>query len=293
MVGSVNLLKFDAIAIVRKMGGEATTEKVTRHANRVHWFGEQCGYPVYDSHEGTELPEDAENVLFVSLGGDGTMLHASKISLNYPNSSVVGFNLGHLGFLANANFPDDMVFMLQTILSGEAELDERMVLEATDGNGHTAVAMNEFLFAPGSIHNMNDTSIFINNEPVVEYRGSGVIVSTATGSTAMALSAGGPIISPATNVMLIAPVLAHSLTVHPIITTGRDTIRIETKSTQDLVISADGQPTEFNNRQGKREEGPFAQNRVEIIRHAQAVRIWRTANWQFFNTLSTKMGWNT
>jgi len=286
---SVSLLKFNGIAVVRKFGDDATKETVAKYANKVHRFGEEGGYTVYDSHEGTELPANAENILFVSLGGDGTMLHASKLSLKYPNSFVVGFNLGHLGFLAGDD-PEDMIPTLQRIFAGEAKLDERMVLEADTGDD-SVIAMNEFLIAPSSIHSMNNTKIFINDEPVVEYRGSGALVSTATGSTAMALSAGGPVISPITSVMLIVPVLAHSLTVHPIITTGRDTIRIETRRMQELVVSADGQPTVLNQPTGKRQDGPLAKNVVTIRKHKSPVRIWRNPGWKFFGTLSEKMGW--
>jgi len=276
---------FNKISVIRKIGENVPRDFVTAQADIIHAFGQKNNIPVFDTSEKTTLPSDAKKVLFVSLGGDGTMLHAAKQSLKYSKSTVVGFNFGHLGFLTNGSC--SVKKTLYDIKNHNMKCDSRMIIEAS-GNETKAIAMNEFLFAPASVHNMNTTRVFINDELVIKYRGSGVLVSTSTGSTAMAVSAGGPIISPNTNVMLIVPILAHSLSSHPIITSGRDHIAVKINADEDLEVSADGQSTQL----GKFAKGVHRRNNIiSIQRYGKDVHIWRTKEWQFFKTLSTKMGW--
>ena len=286
---------FNSIAIIRKIDD---SDSVKYTADSIFAYGKNNYIPVHDYERGT-LPQDASDVLFVALGGDGTMLYASKESLKYEHSSVVGFNYGQLGFLVDDIFSLDTFF--NSILNWEkggtpvaeaVKKDERMVLDVFVNDEHF-VAMNEVVLSTGQLGPPFVSNVFINNNFVAKQFGSGVLASTSTGSTAMALSAGGAIISPSTNIMQVVPIIPHSLNSRPIITSGRDKISLEAKLTNrvtELTATIDGQIVNSHN-----VSQLHSPNRcvyvIKVSKHPKSVTIWRMANWNFFEVLSTKMGW--
>lgn len=234
-----------------------------------------------------------EKSLFISIGGDGTMLGAMRAALKYPNVSILGFNTGTFGFLSE-EIPADLTRYIDNVLNKNGVLlEERMVLEGTvsvDGIkiNETFKAINEFLVTGKSISDPLVTEVFINKHFVTKQLGNGVLVSTSTGSTAMSLSAGGVIVSPSTNIMQIVPLVAHTLTSRPIISTGRDSITIKTKLSEripEVEIHGDGQVLMSVNLKNKLE--------VEIMikKHPTNIKIWRPEGWNFFNVLANKMKW--
>ncbi len=230
--------------------------------------------------------------LLVSIGGDGTMLSAMRISTNFDNIIVLGLNTGTLGFLSE-EVPHRLDQLLDNILFDKnGFLEERMVLSGSYFNGSeeiTNIAVNEFVITGKSINAPVVTEVFINEQFVSKQLGNGVLVSTSTGSTAMSLSAGGAIVSPSTNIMQIVPLVAHTLTSRPIITTGRDVIKIRTTLSDrvpEIEIHADGQTIASFNQDDDGDQIEFT-----IKKYGATVQIWRPEGWNFFNVLTEKMKW--
>ena len=282
---------FEHIHIIRKLdGSDLIIEESVRYV--INWaINAYIPYSIANTDQ--DLPKNLRTrILFVAIGGDGTMLYAMKESLRYGMSYVVGINEGHLGFLVEdfntafeiENFFDDM-------LESETQIDKRMVLSteiAIDGPLKKHLAVNEFLFSTGTHNAPFNYKILINDQIVAEQFGSGVLVATATGSTAMSLSAGGAIVSPSTNIMQIVPIVPHSLSARPIITTGRDKISIETTANDrvsSFELRADGRKVWDNI--------PSAHEtyRIDIHKYSQQVYIHRPKDWNFFDVLTKKMKW--
>lgn len=249
--------------------------------------------------------EQDSRTLFVALGGDGTVLRATKEAIRHPSAAVLGLNLGHLGFLAeevgdmitNETFKQWFGYVLREDLSA-IKYDQRNVLHISamtslsDPAPIKTFALNEVTFTPKTMAAMLDCEIHINDEFVAHYRGSGALIASATGSTAMAASAGGAIVAPNTAVLQIVPVLAHELTIRPIICSSKDVIELRTHIDErmtDFEIAVDGQPIvifdDIRNRLGQT-------YRIIVERAHRRVQFIRPTNWSFFATLSRKMGWN-
>jgi len=277
---------FTKIFVFRKPQFDHKTAQVSK---TIEEYGGNKNIPVMYTY-----PNNVEEkILFVSVGGDGTMLGAMRASLNYPNSTVLGLNTGTLGFLTE-EVPTNLHQYLDNILLNEnVVIDQRMVLNGTATvNGEQKKgsfdAINEFALMGASANTPMVTEIFINDLFVSKQMGSGVLISTSTGSTAMSLSAGGAIVSPATQVMQIVPIMPHDLTSRPIISTGRDTITIRTVTNfrvPKINVNADGQTLlSFKNEQDSVIE-------FTIKRHDSDIMIWRPKDWNFFNVLAEKMKW--
>ena len=147
----------------------------------------------------------------VAIGGDGTIMHVGKAAgaLHLP---VLGINGGHLGFLAGAE-PDNLD-LLQNLVNGAYETDVRNLLEVTlhtDDGDQTLWALNDVVVSRGGLSRLVDVTVTSGEVEVLSTRGDGVIVATPTGSTAYSLSAGGPVVDPAVQCLLVTPVCPHSL----------------------------------------------------------------------------------
>jgi len=278
----------DSIVVIVKPNEDIGTMKVVES---IFAYGGKRG--VYVSRD-TPLRHD-DSILIVSVGGDGTMLGAMRASLEYPCASVLGFNTGNLGFLSE-ELPTSIDAYIDNILfNGHVKTEERMLLQASvfiDGveydSGKSFIAINEFVFTSRSLNAAVTTEVFINDQFVSKQLGNGALVSTATGSTAMSLSAGGVIVSPSTNTMQIVPILPHTLTARPIITDGNDVIKISTQFTDrvpEIEIHGDGQVLcSISNLNGSDVE-------IAITKHPKTVTVWRPIDWNFFNVLASKMKW--
>lgn len=186
---------------------------------------------------------DRVNLVFV-LGGDGTLLGIAR-KLAVHDLPILGINLGHLGFLSEAE-PDDLPNAVDRVLNGDYHLEKRMMLEASIiRNGqviHNGSALNDVGIAKGSFGRMVTLSVYVDDMYVDKYSGDGLILSTPTGSTAYSLSCGGPIVSPHINVILITPICPHTLNSRPIIIQKDQEIRVEVSATHnDIGVTIDGQ----------------------------------------------------
>jgi NAD+ kinase len=157
--------------------------------------------------------------LVIAIGGDGTMLHASRLTRE-SGIPILGINRGRLGFLADVT-PDEMITSVDHVLSGNYTTDTRLVLEArlqrASGKDEVAFALNDVVLQRRETGRMVDFETRIANRYVNTHSGDGLIVATPTGSTAYALSCGGPIIEPHLDAVVIVPVCPHTLTDRPIV----------------------------------------------------------------------------
>lgn len=182
--------------------------------------------------------------VIIVLGGDGTILNIARQSSQY-GVPLFGINLGHLGFLAEAEI-GDMYMALDKIVKGDYSIQKRMMLEASvEDSGDELkglLALNDISITKAMQSRMIKLSIFINDSFFELYSADGIIISSPTGSTAYSLSAGGPIISPELNVLVITPICPHTLHNRSIVVSDKDEVRIEIcEDNTEVMLSVDGQ----------------------------------------------------
>jgi NAD+ kinase len=166
--------------------------------------------------------------LIVAVGGDGTMLHAARMAA-MADVPVLGVNRGRLGFLADVG-PEQMLQSVDDALAGRCHAERRMLLAAhilADGVGIDALALNDVVVAKRETGRMVDVRTWVNGAYVNTHVGDGLIVATPTGSTAYALSCGGPIVHPSLDAVVLVPVCPHTLSDRPIVVPAGSVVEIE------------------------------------------------------------------
>jgi len=173
--------------------------------------------------------------LMIAIGGDGTMLYAGNLSRR-TNIPLLGINRGRLGFLADVS-PDDMLTSVDHILGGDYSCESRLLLNAcltkADGSTVNATALNDVVLQRRKTGRMIDLVTSIAGNYVNTHSGDGLIVATPTGSTAYALSCGGPIIEPQLDAVVVVPICPHTLTDRPIVIAASQTIEIRVLQRED------------------------------------------------------------
>lgn len=194
---------------------------------------------------GTAEAEWFASVSFaVAIGGDGTFLRAARTTVGH-SIPLYGINVGRLGFLVTGK-PEDAEQDILKILAGKGTILNRSpLIGEVYRNGHKLhefSALNEIVVAKGLLARPIELEVKIHGEPLSVFLADGIIVSTPTGSTAYALSAGGPIVPPHVDCMLLVPICAHTLYARPFVLGGRDIISIYPRSIDaDLMLTLDGQ----------------------------------------------------
>ncbi len=189
-----------------------------------------------------ELARDAD--LIVAIGGDGTMLFAAQLAIG-RDIPLLGINRGRLGFLTDVS-PDDMLESVDTVLQGRYETDARNLLEArlTRAEGPVAVrrALNDVVVQRHESGRMVELEIWIGGQFVNTHGGDGLVIASSTGSTAYALSCGGPIIHPSLDAVVIAPISPHTLSDRPIVIgrSHRVEVRLVERSATRAQVTCDG-----------------------------------------------------
>jgi len=185
-----------------------------------------------------------EKVSFViSLGGDGTLLEAAREAapVGIP---VLGVNFGRLGFLCEIE-RDEVFVALEKILRHDYQIQERLMLEAvvrrTEEQGFAVTVLNDVVFMRESSEGLITLQANLSGEPSVSYPADGLIVATPTGSTAYSLSAGGPVVSPDVEAILLTPLAAHSLSARPMVVSHREEIEILLARGNKCRVTFDGQ----------------------------------------------------
>lgn len=217
------------------------------------------------------------------LGGDGTFLGAARMATAY-NIPLLGINLGSLGFMTEVAI-EELDTALDEMYEGQYDTEERMMLDLkieTNKNIRREVALNEIVFSGGYAAKMVELTVSVNGQYVTNYRADGLIVATPTGSTAYALSAGGPILYPTIEAILICPISPHTLTNRPIVVPHNYVIEIDISSQQEVVVATlDGQIAIDVNKQ----------DHITVSRSANTTRVVKVPERTHFDTLRSKLGW--
>ena len=178
----------------------------------------------------------------VTVGGDGTIIRSARLAAK-AGKSVLGVNLGRLGYVAELEASE--ISMLKQLLTGDFVTRERMTLDVTvihmDGSTESYLAVNDAVISRGSLSRIIDLDVYVEGEKISDYRADGLLFSTPTGSTAYALSAGGPVIDPYLNLIELTPVCPHSLTARTVIFNESTVIHVVCNSPDTAFLTVDGQ----------------------------------------------------
>lgn len=217
----------------------------------------------------------------IAIGGDGTIVHVAKVAAA-KGCPVLGINAGHLGFLAGLEAED--LDALPALLQGGYTVDERALLEVTvhtNGGDLLRYAMNEAVLSRGGLSRLVDVVVHADGDEVLSCRGDGVIIATPTGSTAYSLSAGGPVVDPSVDCVLLTPVCPHSLDSRPRIWPSTVTLTAE-------AVAADGS-TAYVTVDGE-ENIPLTPGDTVTIRRAEMpARLLQLQGDSFYQRLRRKL----
>jgi len=231
------------------------------------------------------LPADL--TLLLVLGGDGTLLAMAKAiaeaGLDIP---LLAVNFGSLGFLTEITRPE-IYTSLEAVIEGRASHDERMMLKAVAtraGSTTTHLALNDVVFTRPALSRMIDLAVSVGDQFVMSVKADGLIVASPTGSTAYNLAAGGPIVHPAMDALVLTPIAPHMLTNRPIVIPAEREVRVKSTGANagNVYVTIDGQ-TGF-----EMEEG----DAVAISRAARPLRLVRASARSYFEVLRQKLKWN-
>lgn len=221
-----------------------------------------------------------------SIGGDGTFLRTAR-RVSTKEIPIIGFNTGHLGFLAEHSIAD-AVSMVDRLLSGDYSIESRSFLEGKGIGGHVKAgvsgwgfALNEIAILRQDTASMITVNAQLDGMPVASYQGDGLIVSTPTGSTAYNLSVGGPIIQPTAPCWVLSPIAPHSLTMRPLVVADSHIIDISVESRTDTYrVTLDGRslilPIDV---------------KLRLRRAPFVTKVVHTPDHNFVDTLRTKLLW--
>lgn len=266
---------------------EALGETARRLGFRLHAAEGVAGH-LPRSRAVRELQEGGVDAV-LTLGGDGTLLRGARLAarLGVP---VVGVNLGHRGFLTSLPV-SDLPRAMEALSRGAYLEDRRMTLEARvrheDGSrGEPLPAVNDVVLHRAGVARVTRVQLTVEadgvRDDVGSFSGDGVIVASPTGSTAYALSAGGPIISPSVPCLLVAPICPHTLAVRPLVVPADNRVGVRALDPAgDLVLTVDGQVG----------RALAAGDRLEVARGSRDVTLVRFPGYTFFSTLRRKLNW--
>jgi len=223
--------------------------------------------------------------LVIVVGGDGTLLNAAR-SLAEPGVAVLGVNLGRLGFLVDVS-PEDMPVQLDKILSGQFSEEQRTLLHMTvirDGEIISqSSALNDIVVHKKNIARMIELDTYIDGHFLNTNRSDGLIVSTPTGSTAYALSGGGPILHPRLEAITLVPICPHTLSNRPIVIDDDSVIEIIIHTgTPEATVSCDGQV----------DQSLEADDLITVRKHNHALRLLHPPGHDYFAVLREKLRWS-
>nr|WP_144424801.1 NAD(+) kinase [Acinetobacter equi] len=297
-MGAISLVQishknFRNIGLIGRPGKSSVVETL----NLIHDHILSIGlHPIFDSETAELVPyKNTQTVsrsllgevvdLVIVVGGDGSLLHAARALVKY-NTPVIGINRGRLGFLTDIK-PTEVLFKLDQVLQGQFQLDRRFLLEMeirSKGESiYEAIALNDVVLHSGKSVHMIDFDLHIDGQYVYRQHSDGLIVSTPTGSTAYALSGGGPILHPSMDAIALVPMHPHTLSSRPIVVGGQSEIKIEIKENRVLpMVSADGQHS----------VSLSIGDSLHIRKHPYKLNLLHPPGYDFYMACRTKLGWN-
>jgi len=260
----------------------------------IGWLRAHEFEPIVD-REGAEFTNAASSMarsempaynpeLVIVLGGDGTLLAVARV-FAAVGTPILGVNLGTLGFLTEVRLADLFV-ALEDWCKGCHAAEERAMLHASlwrDGVEHSSyAALNEVVISKGDIARMGEFSVELDGRSVARFRGDGVIVSTATGSTAYTLAANGPILTPNVDAIVVTPICPHLLTLRPIVVRGDARLNVRVDAVPNLaLLTVDGQVAVELQRGDE----------LRCRRSDCTVKLVKLSESGFFDALRTKLSW--
>jgi len=285
------------VGIVAKYGLLAAAEHLTRIAA---WLRERNIEVVYEAETAhltqstdaqatrsrEELPSHVD--LIVVLGGDGTLLAmASRIAQADREIPILGVNFGGLGFLTELRI-DELFPALESVVNGTATYDERLMLSATaclrNTSEETRIVLNDVVFTKGALSRMIQLSVSVSGRFVTRVKADGLIIASATGSTAYNLAAGGPIVHPSVDALVLTPIAPHTLTNRPVVIPGDADVEVRPEApggSEDVFVTYDGQYGY-----------PIHPGDVIHVRKAkQMLRLVKAAERGYFELLREKLKW--
>ena len=223
--------------------------------------------------------------LVIVVGGDGSLLQVAS-SLADHDLPVTGINRGTLGFLTDI-LPGDIESTLQPILDGEFKIESRFLLELSIGPGaqnYLGSALNDIVLHPGKAVQMIEFELYIDNEFVYNQASDGLIVATPTGSTAYAMSAGGPIMHPRLDAIVLVPINPHSLSSRPIVVEGNRELTLVVGDRHNILpqLSCDGAMS----------HSCSPGDRITIRKKQKELKILHPADYDYYETCRSKLGWS-
>ncbi len=263
--------------------GNKAKEGVHRALEQIEpWLAERAQVKV-DLELESEVRSD-EVDLAVVLGGDGSVLRAAR-GLAKQGVPLLGLNVSKFGFLTEAT-ADDYRAVLSDVLEGRYRLAERMMLGCRlERVGETmldTVGLNDAVVARTSLSRIMTIDLHVDGELVTTYRADGLIVATPVGSTAHSLAAGGPIVYPEMDALVIAPICPHTLSNRPLVLPGHLTVSLEARDwAEPPALTVDGQVTQ------EMQDGDV----VQVQRAEKPLRLIQTGRNAFFATLRNKLDW--
>lgn len=274
------------IANVKKELTKSVVEEITRWAsqNKVDVFICEELIPLIGQKENSlprsQLWETSE--VLISLGGDGTML-ASARAVGEHQTPILGINLGGLGFLTEIT-SNDLHNTLNKLKNGDYFIEKRMVLETEieGGKRFEQYALNDVVIDKGEVARLFLLHLFTKDKFICSYSADGLILSTPTGSTAYSLAAGGPIINPRMNAIIVSPICPHSLASRPIVFSDNETLKVTVEiSSRHAVLTIDGQVA----------FGVESGSSVLVRKAKHSVNLIKFRDRSFYEILRRKLHW--
>jgi NAD+ kinase len=235
--------------------------------------------------KGARLEEPSQLDGLVTLGGDGTLLRGARF-LDGRDIPILGVNLGRLGFLTSCQ-SEDFEAALRNLASGDYVAQPRMALSAKviDQGGQARKqwrALNDFVLHKGGFARVVRLNVFVDDESIGTYAADGIVISTPTGSTAYSLSAGGPVVVPTLESIVLTPISPHTLAIRSLVIPADAEVTVEAnESPTELLVTVDGQVgTSF-----------VKGEKLKIRKADSPVRIVRFPGATFFERMRVKLGW--
>ena len=229
-----------------------------------------------------ESPESIDAL--VTLGGDGTLLRGARL-LKDHEVPILGVNLGRLGFLTCCP-AEQLEGSLMRFARGDYTVESRMMLRASVDVGRREredwIAFNDVVIHKGGFARVVYLQVSVDEELIAEYAADGVVIASPTGSTAYSLSAGGPVVVPTLETIMVTPVSPHTLAIRPVVVSAASRITVQVEGApEELLVTVDGQVgTRF-----------MAGETLTVSRASKVTRIVRFPGTSFFATLRQKLGW--
>ena len=292
----MNQVHITRVGIVAKTGLVAAADHLHRLAK---WLRDRQLEPVFETDTATlagdtagaptysreTLPAQVDFIIV--LGGDGTLLSmATRTAQSGRDIPILGVNFGSLGFLTEARI-DELYTVLESVLNGTATFDDRAMLAAdayrTREHFDSRIVLNDVVFTKAALSRIIELSVSVGSGLVMKVKADGLIIASATGSTAYNLAAGGPIIHPRADAIVLTPIAPHTLTNRPIIVPGNEIIEIRPQvqgTLDEIFVTYDGQSGY-----------PLQQGDIVRVRRSERTLKLVKAPRSYFELLREKLKW--